>query len=46
MHVGKVCKSSIRYESDDPTALITNVYVNKSFSSEMPDKIIISISQD
>ena len=40
---GKDCKGSVRYETADPNAVATNIYVSRKFMSEMPGKIKVTI---
>jgi len=43
MTVGKICGKSVRYETSDPQAIASNIYVNKTFASTMPEKIIVTV---
>lgn len=40
----KECKGSIRYETQDAKAVISNVYLSRTFADPMPESIDISIS--
>jgi hypothetical protein len=39
----KDCKGSVKYSTSDPKAVITNVYVERSFANPMPDEVTVSI---
>lgn len=46
MVVGKVCKGSVRYETTDPDAPFTNIYVSKTMvgTGEPPAKITVTVT--
>lgn len=39
----KDCKGSIRYATADEKAVVTNVYLSRSFADKMPDSIEVTI---
>ena len=39
-------KRVVKYENPDPNAVIGSVYLNRNFSSEMPSKIFVAVSDD
>lgn len=41
----KDCKGSVKYSTDDAKAVVTNVYVDRSFASPMPDTITITVGE-
>jgi len=43
LKAAKQCKGSVRYETADPTAVITNVYLDRAFANPMPDAIEVTI---
>lgn len=46
MTVGKECKHSVRYESSDPDAAISNVYLSKkAFPDGMPEAIEVRVAK-
>ena len=44
MKVQKKCKSCIRYAAVEDDALITNVYLNNSYSDPMPETIMVTVA--
>ena len=43
MKQDKVCKGSVRYKTDDPDAVLSNVYVSKTFKATMPKTVTVTI---
>lgn len=43
---GKVCKSSVRYETNKAGEDVTNIYVNKTFADPMPKSIKVTIESN
>lgn len=42
--VEKECNKVVKYATDDETALVTNVYLSKTFATPMPKAITITIA--
>lgn len=45
MSIGKECKGSIRYESSDPDAVVSNVYLSRNAFDPMPDRIVVTVAE-
>ena len=39
-------KRSVKYETSDPNAIVSNVYLSRNFAAEMPTKIFVAVSED
>ena len=39
-------KRTVKYETSDPNAVVSNVYLSRSFAGEMPNKIFVAVSED
>jgi len=42
----KECKGSVRYVTDEPDAVVTNVYLSRSAFNPMPDAITITVKSN
>lgn len=39
----KDCKGSMKYSTQDPNAIVDNVYVSRKAADPMPDKVTITV---
>lgn len=40
----KECKGSVRYETNDPEAPISNIYLSRAFSRPMPESVTVTVT--